>query len=276
MKNNPYPRTREEPPEPDDGSLLESVTRFWVTTVILILIVYVTVVMISRTDGFRDLVRQELSERVGFTVKIGASRLSPGLSIQLEDIRGFLRTNEPPVVQIAAATLNVRWIPLLRGDLWPVEQLALQAPDFRFVATTNRGWQPLPWIHAALGPSLRLPGAESQALAAGVTEWMRAQSVDLAITDGRLRWDAAAADEPPVAVLEGVDLVTRSIRPENEPLQWFSLHVDRAETEEVEWMRDAQTTWIRMPDRDVVVATNGMRLDPQQWTWQHTLLHGAQ
>ena len=108
------------------------------------------------------------------------------------------------------------------------------------------------------------------------TEWMRTRALELEVRDGRLRWETGAADEPPVALLEGVDLVSQPIRPESESFQWFTLHIGRAETEEVEWMRDARTVWIRMADRDVVVATNGMRLEAEQWTWQHTLLHRAE
>lgn len=266
----------EPPPPPPEGGLLESITRFWVTAVILVLIVYGTVLMVSRTAGFRDLVRQELSERAGFPVRVGESRISPGLAMVLTDIKGFLRTNEAPVLRVAEARLTVRWIPLLRGELWPVSRLVMSQPDLRFVAATNRGWQPLPWVHQALGSSIRLPGVDTGTLAGTATEWVRSQGLELELRDGTLRWDADLADEPPVALLEGIDLVTRPIRPEDETLQWFSLHVDRAETEGVEWMRDARTVWIRMPDRDVLVSTNGMRLDAEQWTWQHTLLREAE
>lgn len=266
---------REEPPEPapEEGSLLESVTRFWVTTLILLAIAYGTVLMISRTDGFRDLVRQDLTERAGFPVRLGASRMTPGLTIELKDVQGFLHTNAPPVVRIHEATLRVRWIPWLRGDGWPVSRLTLDAPDLRFVATTNGGWQPFPWLHEALGPHIRLPGVGTQSVAVSTTEWLRQQAMELDVRDARLRWEAGVADEPPVALLEGVALVTRPIRPESESYQWFSLQIGRAETEEVEWMRDARTVWIRMSDRDVVVMTNGMRLEAEQWTWQHTVLH---
>lgn len=265
---------RDEPPaSSDEGGLLETITRFWVTTVILALIIYATMLMISRTAGFRDFMRHALTERVGFPVTVGESRVSPRLSIVLTDVQGFLRTNEAPVLRIAEAAMTVRWIPLVRGDLWPVSRLVLDQPDVRFVATTNRGWQPLPWVHPALGPSIRLPGIDTGVLTTAATEWVRSKGLELEIRNGRLRWDAVTADEPPVALLEGIDLVTRPIRPETETLQWFSLHVDRAETEEVEWMRDARTVWIRMPDRDVIVSTNGMRLDAEQWTWQHKVLH---
>jgi len=202
--------------------------------------------------------------------------MSPGLTIELKDIQGFLRTNEPPVLRIEQAHLKVQWVSLLRGDLWPVSRLVVVAPDLRFIATTNRGWQPLPWLHQALGPVLRLPGVGTQSVAMAATEWMRTRALELEVRDGRLRWETGAADEPPVALLEGVDLVSQPIRPESESFQWFTLHIGRAETEEVEWMRDARTVWIRMADRDVVVATNGMRLEAEQWTWQHTLLHRAE
>lgn len=264
--------TDRDPPQPG-GGLLESITRFWVTTLVIVAILYVAVMMISRSDGFRDIVQQRLSLLAGMPVVVEGTRTDPWLNLELDGVVAGAATNRIPMLTVGHASLQWRWVPLLRGEGWPFRRLLAQDATLRFQQDTNGLWQPFPALHAMVAPAMKLPGAvTTNETVPPVTEFLRSTRTEVVLEQGTVRWLAREPDEPPLAVVEGLGLRSAVIAPLGEDLMWFTMQVERAETEEVEWLRGVRLEWVRKPDRDVVMEMEGSILPEDQRLWQRALL----
>jgi hypothetical protein len=74
--------------EPEDPpGFMQRLTRFWVTTLVILLILYVASFFIVRTEGFRYMVAERVSERSGWTVTIEKSWLNPNGSIVFVNVQ---------------------------------------------------------------------------------------------------------------------------------------------------------------------------------------------
>lgn len=273
MKKRVMSRRSPEPPEPESGRWLESITRFWVTIAIIATILYFAAYAISRSDGFRDIVQQRLSELAGTPLAIREARADAMMNLVLEGINDAASyTNQLPGIDITYAKLKWRWIPLITGKGWPFKNLHVRDAAIRFTKTTNGAWQPLPDLESRLAPWMEVPGAPTNQAMASITELMRQAGVDVTLENVSVLWRTGFADEPPIARVEGVHLKTAPLKPFDDPVIWFEMNIGRAESGEVEWLMDVGLSWIRTPEADAVLHQSGTILPKEQRVWQRMLL----
>ncbi|HMP74212.1 MAG TPA: hypothetical protein PKE55_13210, partial [Kiritimatiellia bacterium] len=65
-----------DPPE-SSSSWLGTFTRFWVATACILLILYIALLALARTPGFRDYLRDHIRKNLGMALAIDATSLSP-------------------------------------------------------------------------------------------------------------------------------------------------------------------------------------------------------
>lgn len=259
--------------EPESGRWLESITRFWITMVIIAAILYFAAYAISRSDGFRDIVQQRLSELAGTPLSIREARADAMMNLVLEGINDSANhTNQLPGIEIAYAKLKWRWIPLLTGTGWPFKQLHVRDGTIRFTQATDGTWSPLPELESRLSPWMEVPGTPTNVLLTSITESMRLVGVDVSLENVNAVWRTGFPDEPPVARVEGVHLKTAPLKPFDDPVIWFAMKIGRAESGEVEWLSNIELSWIRLPDTDAVLQQSGTILPREQRTWQRMIL----
>jgi len=273
MKKRVMSRRPTEEREPESGRWLESITRFWVTIVIIGAILYFAAYAISRSDGFRDIVQQRLSELAGTPLAIREARADMSMNLVLEGINDSANhTNQLPGIDIAYAELKWRWIPLLTGNGWPFKHLHVRDGTFRFIQSADGTWSPLPELESRLAPWMEVPGTPTNQPMESITESMRLAGVDVSFENVSVMWRTGFPDEPPLAHVEGVHLKTAPLKPFGEPVIWFEMKIGRAKSGEVEWLADVELSWIRTSETDAILQQTGTILPREQRTWQRMLL----
>jgi hypothetical protein len=277
MKKRVMSRRPPEPSDHESDGWLESITRFWVTIVIIGIILYVAVYAISRSDGFRDIVQQRLSEWSATPLSIRAARVDGKMNLILEGVNdAAARTNQLPGIDINYAKLKWRLFPLITGKGWPFNHLHLRDATFRFTPSTNGVWAPLPELEARLAPWMEVPGTSTNQPVESITELMRLAGINVTLENVTVIWSTGLPDEPPLARMDGVYVKSTSLQPFDDPVSWFEMKIGRAESGEVEWLTQVELAWIRMTNADVVLRQSGLILDEEQRHWQRTLLMEAQ
>jgi hypothetical protein len=270
-KKHAYASRETEPVE--SGRVLENITRFWVTLLVIALILYIAVYAISRSEGFRDIVQQRLSLMTGTPLVIEQSRADVWMNLILTGVSDSTNAiAQSPGISIGYARLKWRWIPLLRGEGWPFDHLHIKDATIRFSQTTNGVWRPFPMLHDAIKPLLTLDADSTQATPASITEVMRMAAMDIYLENITLIWRPPFPDEPPLAVVEMAYLKTAPLEPFGDPVLWFKMRLGRVESDQVEWLRDVDMEWIRRPDQDVVLHRTGTIVSDEQRRWQRDLL----
>ena len=244
-----------EPQAAPHSSLTETITRFWVTLFIIGAILYVAALMISRTDGFRSVVRQRLEAFTGLSLQIDRVYAKPGLDLVMEGMRESV-TNQTAIPNFEIKQLELSWrtLPLVRGKGWPFHRLHMADGRVQFTQKKDGGWHPFPPFHAMIAPWLEIPSIPADKLTAGaITEWMRQEKMNLSLQNISLVWHSSVADEPPVILIEGLHLKTMPVRPFDQPVMWFDMQIARAANHGVVWARGLHMEWIRLADQDVVL-----------------------
>ncbi|HMP90330.1 MAG TPA: hypothetical protein PJ991_09005 [Kiritimatiellia bacterium] len=253
---------RQETSEPHVApkvSFLESITRFWVTIFIIAIILYVAALLISRTDGFRGIVRQRLEMLSGMNLSIGRVHATPGLDLVLEDIRESV-TNDVTVgrLQIKRVELMWRLAPLIRGTGWPLTYLHVENGHVLFAQKSDGTWTPWPDFHTMVSPWLEIPGVLPSNEPSTI-DWMRREKVQVSLKDINLLWRSPLDGDPPAILIEGLDLKTSIVKPFSELVLWFDIKINRAAKGGVVWLRQFSMEWIRTADMDVVLRYNQQR-----------------
>lgn len=250
-----------EPRYANDSSFVQTITRFWVTVAVIGAILYGSLLLISRTDGFRGLVRQRLEAVTGGKLILEHVHVSPNLYVVLRGIReGGAATNVVPGIELREAAIRFRLLPLVRGDGWPIAQLSVDGGVVRFRPATNATWAPLPQVQAALAP-LFLGSVADDATAASsraTVDFLRRTGTSISVRGLDVRWLGARSDAPPVAVVEGASLEVTSVQPFDAPVLWGVASIKRAETDGAEWIRDLSFEWLSLEDQDVVIRMEGV------------------
>lgn len=258
MKKKQYARYQPEPIPDDTGSLIETITRFWVTIAVIAVIVYASALVISRTDGFRGIVRQRIETMTGLTLSIDRIYASPALDLVMEGIKEANATNHVPVVDIERAELYWRVIPMFRGSGWPFSRLHIRGCNLRFTPGPEGTWTPLPKIQQAVLPWIGLaPRETADDPEMHVTEYLRRVKARVELENVRLAWLGATDDAPLAATVEGLFFSCQPVRPMSQDVLWCTMKIARAETSGYEWVRNLDLEWIRQFDQDVVLRLSG-------------------
>ena len=202
----------------------------------MLFILYAALLAASRTDGFRSLVEDRLSSRVGYNIAINRLALSLGLDLRLEEVSLTEEGRPEPFLKVDAADLTFEWANLFRQGQGVIRQITVNEPDLLIRERGDSGWQPAALgepmeriVHAAglkfrpdrLEQStfkvvLKEPGEmdkpeqvvqqEESAQAGGSLDDMAAelQAVQVHINDGIIRW--LGKDGQIMASLQGLEL----------------------------------------------------------------------
>jgi hypothetical protein len=137
------PKRRRERPAGGGGASLGG----WIgVPLILAGILYGGVLLAGRTEGFRSLVAERLSAAAGMRMTVGGSKITPGLTLILREVRaaedvsarpeGAVGSLGRPEVSVAEAVLGF--------DLWRRQVRSLDLAGVRMVLVRDAagGWQP--------------------------------------------------------------------------------------------------------------------------------------
>ncbi len=245
-------QTDARPPElhmAGGASLVQTITRFWLTLFFVLLVVYATVMVIGRLAGFRDLVRQRLELLTGVALTIDEVRLTPGLNLRVKDIVE-VTTNDLPALRVGEAVVDWKLSGLLRGTAWPFRSLKLRDAEVRFRMAAGGTWMPLPDLAGALLPWVSAGHRHDES---NISEWMRVNHMRMSVRGGLMAWLPDGTNDLPHTIIEGIDFDAASVRPFGDPVGWFNLRIKRAQTGDEAWLRDLELEWLRASDQDVVI-----------------------
>lgn len=133
-------RAHSDPGEEQEQTLFSTTLgRLLLTLLAIAAIVYAAALTISRTDGFREIVKEQISEKIGMPTAIESAAIDRRLQLVLEGISLSPRAGEdtPAGVEIAKATISFRPLSLLR-----VKAIRLQGPEFVFVTDRSANIRP--------------------------------------------------------------------------------------------------------------------------------------
>jgi hypothetical protein len=241
----------EQPPSYLDErrSFARAFGRFWGALFCVALIGYAALLLIGRTEGFRDLVGDRMEASLGVPVSIGNSRITPALAIQLEQVRGGASaTNDAPALEAERVVMRIRPGGFLRGRAWPLRSLSIDNAAFRFVADGDSQWRPLPALAGELHRWVVVAGRsvdERDAAFPGLV-WFRENEVELRLDDADFFWrDGGGAVS---AWMEDVTVEAKAMKPFEQAALWSRLQAgevgsvwnDTVEGLQVEWIGTAE------------------------------------
>lgn len=243
--------------EQDEGerrSFSQAFGRFWGAIFFVVIIGYVSMLLIGRTEGFRGIVSDRLEGALGVPVTIGASRITPTLEILLEEVKGGVSsTNQATAMEAKRVAVRLRAGGLLKGSAMPLRSLAIDGAVFRFSSNGENEWQPLPALAGALLRWAVVAGRaveERDAAFAGLA-WFRERGVALRLDDTDFFW--RDRDGSATAWIEDVDFDAKAIRPFEESALWSRLRAGVVGSVWNEVVEGLEVEWIHMAGRDVVL-----------------------
>ena len=131
-----------DPPE-SSSSWLGTFTRFWVATACILLILYIALLALARTPGFRDYLRDHIRKNLGMALAIDATSLSPDGRFTFHHLS--LPPSDPahPAGNLLIQTLTFDLSPrqALQRRGW-IRGIQLAGGDITFHANPAGGWFP--------------------------------------------------------------------------------------------------------------------------------------
>lgn len=241
-KDHPPKSTPDRAAERD--SVLQAITRFWVTLLIIAVILYATLLVVGRLAGFKDLVQNALEPLIGLPVKLDEVRVRPDLSLAIKGLH-----DDQDQLRVEMARAHVRWVGLMRGASWPFRSLDIDGATIRFSQAAEGRWQPMPALAGALLPWMKPDGQHIEQ--AELWESIRVADTKLDVRNVSLTWVSGATNL--VNEIDGLSLTTAMVKPFSDDILWSKLHITAARAEGIEWLRDLHVEWLRMPGQDVVL-----------------------
>ena len=160
---------------------------FCVTAVIVGLILYIVLLVASRTEGFKYAVSERLNEARVTELAIGRMWLSPGLTLVLEQITSDNQwTMDGPALQIDEMQLRWNWMGWVLPQRPRVREVRLQGARWRFVQDDEGAWQPAEFAGDALYWAARAGMEMPDPAPSGLT--LLEEGIRFTVTDGALFW----------------------------------------------------------------------------------------
>jgi hypothetical protein len=250
--------------------VLTRLARVIETLAIVLAIAYVAFLLMSRTEGFRGLVADQLQEVVGLPISIAGSRARPDFDIVLEGLatEGDGRKNRPSV---RAQRVVIEWSPLdvLRNRRLAPRALLIDDAEVTFATTVSGQWAPAAMaplsekIASWLGVDLKTPGkaldragppagADSDRGAGREPVWSRCR---LQVRRAAMSWWADEQNE--VAGIAGLSADVTPMRVPGRRLTHFLLMLDHAASTNGFGIQDVRIELIDAGDQQVVLSFQG-------------------
>lgn len=115
---------------------------FLVTTAIVVILLYLGLLLISRTAGFRSLIAERLASEVGGSYKIGKSWFDMQLNLHASEIRSTGNAREQGQIDVDRLTAHWSMEGLLSRDQPLIQKIHLDGISILAIHVENSGWQP--------------------------------------------------------------------------------------------------------------------------------------
>jgi len=244
-----------QPASAGHSSILQSISRFWLSILVIGLLLYAALLAIGRTDGFRDLVEQKVEGMTGLNVKIERAHIGFDLHVRIRNLKGSLSiTNEVVALEVEKLTIRPSLIELVRETPWPVSSLSAENGVLRFHAA-DRGWKPMPEIAGAIAPWMNMAPASNTSgdAQSGILSTLLAKENRISIASSRVLFIDDARPEIPLALADGVTMESATLKPFEDRILWSRMKIHSMQNNGAEWMSDLELEWIREKDQDVIL-----------------------
>jgi hypothetical protein len=269
-----------EPP-PRGPNLLVQAYRLLETLLVLAVIAYVVLLLMARTDGFRDLAEKYLESLVKMPVDLKRARVDWRLNVHLDGVTAQGAASEhTPSVEAGSVEVELAIRDSLRSFHPVLERVILVDASADLSTTSTGSWEPATivplsaWIakwlqmdilaYAPAGvPTNATPAATS---ATGTTHsasldqpqgW---KSVELLVFNGRMTWWEKDSSEP-LATVEGIRLDAATVDLSARTLKYYNLAIDRAATAEGVKMKNLRLEVIDSGEQQLVLTLHADRED---------------
>jgi hypothetical protein len=278
-----YAKPWEEPPPRKGPNPLRRAWHAACTILIVVLLLYVSGLVIGRTEGFRALVAQRLEKVLEMPVKIEGTSLDARYGLTLKGVvtEGTRRANSPGL-RAQRVAVSWRWGDVFRRGKPGIARLELDKPVIVFELQENGDWAPAPLapLSAFLAKQLQFslptrtgaapaapasesafaPEGEARAARAGVEAALSGLKTEIVITRGELAW---WTEQPvPVASVEGVSLQATPVAVPGRALTHYLLKVARAASVDGPGIRDLVVELLDTGDQQVVLRFHGEHSAP--------------
>lgn len=237
------------------SSILQSISRFWLSMLVILVLLYAALLAIGRTDGFRNLVEQKIENMSGMGIMIDKAHIGFDLHVRLQNIRGMSpATNVVVALEVAKLVVRPVFLELLREDPWPVRSLVADRAIVRFYRD-GETWQPMPALANALAPWMNAGGtnAPERSAEAIILDALLRKDVRISLTGARVMFMDGYDGEVPVALADGINFDTVNLQPFEERVLWSRIMIKTLQNNGTEWMSDLELEWIRQKDQDVIL-----------------------
>ena len=213
MKKNPSkPPRKSSPAKTEDRTpLMQTLTRFWVALFLVSAIVYIAILFVGGTEGFRSLLSDHVEGRYGLAIDIESSSLSPGLQLTLEGIR-MADDTESGDLRIAEARIQCSPLSWIRGR-GMVRSVSIHGGTLIFERNAKTAaWSPVAFhrINDLLAPWLALNRLEGRMPDAGAGSFLEPTIRDTEPDDAAAVQDWLAGLPPQWRLaLDGLNLAWR-------------------------------------------------------------------
>jgi hypothetical protein len=238
----------------ESRSFARAFGRFWGAVICVVVIGYAALLMIGRTEGFRDIISDRMEASLGVPLEIAVSRITPTLAIQLEEVKGGISaTNDTPMLEAKKVFMRFRPGGFLRGEAWPLREMEIQDATFRFTAIGKSEWQPLPALAGELHRWVVVAGRSVEARDAAFPGlvWFRENGVNLRLDASDFVW--RDQDGVVSAWMEEVHLEAKAMRPFEETILWSRLRAGQIGSAWNDTVDGLEVDWISSPDREIVL-----------------------
>jgi hypothetical protein len=208
------------------------------TLLILLAILYVGMLLLSRTAGFSEIVRGQLEKHIGLEFKVGHSALTPSFALVLEDVKGVVPKNVFKA-GVAAKRVVIRWSwinYLVGGD--PLAELLAEDVDLLFAPDSTDRWQPAQfgqisdWLAQKM--QLDLSRYSSRGSRSSAAQDPSEDELDLfserrvEMKNALVHWQVVAGSE--IARADGVSLASTRVQLPNREITHFLVSIRKADT----------------------------------------------
>lgn len=267
---------RDLPTPKESRSIFKSFFRLITILLVLTIISYVTIHLITRTEGFRHLLSSKLSNRLGLPMEIRDSKVDWQLNLVLY---GVQTTNGAAAGQagfsadevICRTSIHHHW---LHPSRW-LAALSVKGCRLHMAQQPNGTWVPsgLSSISATIaqwgqfdmsagtaplankakrgGADAKWSQLETNAATLRGTFW---ETIDLQMENGTIVWYGVNGEE--LAAIEGIELVSIPISLPKRSMHYYYLTIRRAQSAAGWQVGDIMYEMVTAGDRSIVLGLN--------------------
>ena len=254
------------PPEPHRGGLFSGLSGFVTTLAIVAAILYVSVVALSRTDGFRGLVSDALESSLGRPVKLSSAWVDLSLNLHLGEL-STIETNSPhPAITAKGVVVDLSPLASLGSLSWSPAAIAAESCDVNFVMGPDGRWVDHPlsdlggrvagWLNVRVPKSAAKGGGvstNSVPEVSAVPDWAE-RPMRISLRNGSVRWWTATQE---VARLDGIRFDVTPLTVPSRKMRHYAVDVQEVSGADGFLMRGVSVEMLDAGDQQIVMKMEG-------------------